>query len=35
LKDTNKNYKNFVKRAKETNKKSNEKGPNWNKYYYY
>jgi hypothetical protein len=30
-----KNYKNFDKIAKETNKKSKEEGPNWNKYSYY
>ena len=30
-----KNYKIFDKRIKETSKKSKEKEPNWNKYYYY
>jgi hypothetical protein len=28
-----KNHKNFDKRKNETNKKSKEKGSNWNKYY--
>jgi len=28
-----KNHKNFDKRENETNKKSKEKGSNWNKYY--
>jgi hypothetical protein len=35
LKDKSKNHKNFDKRLKKTNKKSKEKGLNWNKYYYY
>jgi hypothetical protein len=35
LKDKSKNHKNFDKRSKKTNKKSKEKGLNWNKYYYY
>jgi hypothetical protein len=36
LKDKIKNHINSDKKAKETNKKIyKEKGPNWNKYYYY
>jgi hypothetical protein len=35
LKDIIENYKNFNKKIKENNKKSKEKGPNWNNYHYH
>jgi hypothetical protein len=35
LKDAIENYKIFDKKAKKNNKKSKEKGPNWNHYYHW